>query len=84
MRRLPNQLALASRHGLRKRRQEHADRDPHYAAIDRILIDKGPKRISPFLLPSIIGNTAGSMVAIELGAKAVNYGVVLHARHAAS
>ena len=52
--------------------------------MDRILIDKGPKRISPFLLPSIIGNTAGSMVAIELGAKAVNYGVVLHARHAAS
>ena len=42
----------------------------------RILFDKGPKRISPFLLPSIIGNTAGSMVAIELGAKGPNYGVV--------
>lgn len=42
----------------------------------RILFDKGPKRISPFLLPSIIGNTAGSMVAIQLGAKGPNFGVV--------
>lgn len=42
----------------------------------RILFEKGPKRITPFLLPSIIGNTAGSMVAIELGAKGPNYGVV--------
>lgn len=42
----------------------------------RILFEKGPKRISPFLLPSIIGNTAGSMVAIELGAKGPNFGVV--------
>ena len=30
----------------------------------RILFEKGPKRITPFLLPSIIGNTAGAMVAI--------------------
>jgi 3-oxoacyl-[acyl-carrier-protein] synthase II len=42
----------------------------------RILFEKGPRRISPFLLPSIIGNTAGSMVAIELGAKGPNFGVV--------
>lgn len=42
----------------------------------KILFDKGPKRISPFLLPSIIGNTAGSMVAIDLGAKGPNFGVV--------
>merc|ERR1719326_213701 len=44
--------------------------------LGRILFDKGPKRISPFLLPSIIGNTAGSMVAIELGAKGPNFGIV--------
>ena len=25
----------------------------------RILFNKGPRRITPFLLPSIIGNTAG-------------------------
>ena len=42
----------------------------------KILVEKGPKRITPFLLPSIIGNTAGSMVAIELGAKGPNYGIV--------
>jgi 3-oxoacyl-[acyl-carrier-protein] synthase II len=42
----------------------------------RVLTTKGAKRISPFLLPSIIGNTAGSMVAIQLGAKGPNFGVV--------
>jgi len=42
----------------------------------RILFNKGPRRITPFLLPSIIGNTAGSMVAIALGAKGPNFGVV--------
>jgi 3-oxoacyl-[acyl-carrier-protein] synthase II len=42
----------------------------------RILSTKGAKRITPFLLPSIIGNTAGSMVAIQLGAKGPNFGVV--------
>jgi len=42
----------------------------------RILFEKGPKRITPFLLPSIIGNTAGSMVAIALNAKGPNFGVV--------
>ena len=42
----------------------------------RILFEKGPKRITPFLLPSIIGNTAGSMVAIALGAKGPNFGIV--------
>jgi len=42
----------------------------------RILFDKGPRRITPFLLPSLIGNTAGAMVAIELGAKGPNYGIV--------
>jgi 3-oxoacyl-[acyl-carrier-protein] synthase II len=41
-----------------------------------VLMNKGAKRISPFLLPSIIGNTAGSMVAIQLGAKGPNFGVV--------
>ncbi|KAL3903544.1 MAG: hypothetical protein SGPRY_011631 [Prymnesium sp.] len=42
----------------------------------RILFNKGPKRITPFLLPAIIGNTASSMIAIELGAKGPNFGVV--------
>jgi len=42
----------------------------------RVLMTKGSKRITPFLLPSIIGNTAGSMVAIQLGAKGPNFGVV--------
>jgi len=41
-----------------------------------ILFNKGPKRITPFLLPSLIGNTAGSMIAIELGAQGPNFGIV--------
>jgi len=48
-------------------------------AVERscdILFNKGPKRISPFLLPSIIGNTAGAMIAIEVGAQGPNYGIV--------
>jgi hypothetical protein len=48
-------------------------------AVERscdILFNKGPKRISPFLLPSIIGNTAGAMIAIEVGAQGPNFGIV--------
>jgi len=49
------------------------------AAVEKscdILMHKGPKRITPFLLPSIIGNTAGSMIAMEFGAMGPNYGIV--------
>ena len=42
----------------------------------RTLFEKGPKRITPFLLPSIIGNTAGAQVAIALGCKGPNFGIV--------
>jgi len=35
------------------------------------LIAKGPKRVSPFLIPMIIGNMAAGNIAIQLGAKGV-------------
>ena len=41
-----------------------------------ILFNKGPRRITPFLLPAIIGNTAGSMIAMRFGAMGPNYGIV--------
>lgn len=40
------------------------------------LLEKGPKRISPFLIPMMIGNMASGNVAIMLGAKGYNTAVV--------
>ena len=37
---------------------------------------KGPRKVSPFLIPSLISNMASGMVAIELDAKGPNYSVV--------
>ncbi len=38
----------------------------------RILDQRGPKRISPFLIPMLIGNMAPGMISIHLGAKGPN------------
>lgn len=38
--------------------------------------DKGPRRVSPFTIPMLITNMASGTVAIELGARGPNYGVV--------
>ncbi|KAJ1625831.1 3-oxoacyl-synthase 2 [Pavlovales sp. CCMP2436] len=40
------------------------------------MFEKGPKRVSPFFIPMVIGNTASGIIAIELGAKGPNFGVV--------
>ncbi len=42
----------------------------------RAFIERGPRRVSPFMIPNLIANIAGGVVAIELGAKGVNFGVV--------
>jgi 3-oxoacyl-[acyl-carrier-protein] synthase II len=42
----------------------------------RILIERGPSRVSPFTIPSLIANIASGVVAIEFQAKSVNFGVV--------
>ncbi len=36
----------------------------------------GPRRVSPFMIPMLIGNMASGVVAIELKAKGPNYGVI--------
>mmetsp|Transcript_22385 Transcript_22385/g.66010 ORF Transcript_22385/g.66010 Transcript_22385/m.66010 type:complete len:456 (-) Transcript_22385:521-1888(-) len=41
-----------------------------------VMFSKGPRRVSPFFIPMVIGNTASGIVAIELGAKGPNFGVV--------
>lgn len=36
----------------------------------------GPRKVSPFMIPSLIANIASGVVAIEVGARAANYGIV--------
>ena len=44
----------------------------HYHSI---LLEKGPKRISPFFIPGIIANMAPGQMAIEFGAKGPNISI---------
>jgi 3-oxoacyl-[acyl-carrier-protein] synthase II len=42
----------------------------------RTLWERGPRKVSPFTIPSLIGNMCSGLVAIELGARGPNFGVV--------
>ncbi len=42
---------------------------------NRILDQRGPRRVSPFLVPMMIGNMAAGIVSIHLGAKGPNISV---------
>lgn len=42
---------------------------------NKILIEKGPKRVSPFLIPMLITNIAPGEIAIEFGLKGINYSI---------
>ncbi len=42
----------------------------------RVLFEKGPRRVSPFMIPSLIANMASGVVAIEFGAQGPNYSIV--------
>ncbi|MGF1449035.1 MAG: beta-ketoacyl-ACP synthase II [Opitutales bacterium] len=42
----------------------------------RTLFDRGPRKISPFMIPMIILNMASGVVAIELGARGPNFSPV--------
>ena len=42
----------------------------------RRLYEMGPRKVSPFMIPSLIANIASGVVAIELGARGPNYGLV--------
>jgi 3-oxoacyl-[acyl-carrier-protein] synthase II len=41
----------------------------------RILLERGPNRVSPFLIPMLIGNMAAGVISIELGARGPNKSV---------
>ncbi len=38
-----------------------------------VLLDKGPSRCSPFMIPQMISNMAGGLIAIEFDLKGLNY-----------
>lgn len=42
----------------------------------RTLFEKGPRKVSPFTIPSLIGNICSGMIAIDLGARGPNFGIV--------
>jgi 3-oxoacyl-[acyl-carrier-protein] synthase II len=42
----------------------------------RVLFERGPRRVSPFMIPSLIANMASGVVAIEFGAKGPNFSIV--------
>lgn len=42
----------------------------------RRLFEMGPRKVSPFMIPSLIANIASGVVAIEIGARGPNYGIV--------
>jgi len=42
----------------------------------KVLLDKGPRRISPFFIPGIIANMAPGQIAIEFGARGPNSCIV--------
>lgn len=39
------------------------------------LLEKGPGRVSPFFIPSVISNLASGQISIQFGAKNVNYSI---------
>ncbi len=42
----------------------------------RAFIERGPRRVSPFMIPNLLANMSSGVVAIGLGAKGVNFSVV--------
>ncbi len=42
----------------------------------RVLAERGPRKVSPFTIPSLIGNMCAGLVAIEFGARGPNFGIV--------
>ncbi|RME70357.1 MAG: beta-ketoacyl-[acyl-carrier-protein] synthase II [Verrucomicrobia bacterium] len=45
-------------------------------AQSRVLFERGPRRVSPFMIPSLIANMASGIVAIETGARGPNFSIV--------
>ena len=42
----------------------------------KVLAERGPRKVSPFTIPSLIGNMCSGLFAIEIGARGPNFGIV--------
>lgn len=42
----------------------------------KVLVERGARKVSPFTIPSLIGNMCAGLVAIEFGARGPNFGIV--------
>ncbi len=42
----------------------------------KVLSERGPRKVSPFTIPALIGNMCSGLVAIEYGARGPNFGLV--------
>jgi len=42
----------------------------------KVLAERGPRKVSPFTIPALIGNICSGLVAIEHGARGPNFGIV--------
>jgi 3-oxoacyl-[acyl-carrier-protein] synthase II len=47
-----------------------------YESQLKVLAERGPRKVSPFTIPSLIGNMCSGLIAIEFGARGPNFGVV--------
>ncbi|MFI5358108.1 MAG: beta-ketoacyl-ACP synthase II, partial [Opitutales bacterium] len=47
-----------------------------YESQLKVLGERGPRKVSPFTIPALIGNMCAGLVAIEYGARGPNFGLV--------
>jgi 3-oxoacyl-[acyl-carrier-protein] synthase II len=47
-----------------------------YESQLKVLAERGPRKVSPFTIPSLIGNMCAGLVAIEYGARGPSFGIV--------
>lgn len=47
-----------------------------YESQLKVLAERGPRKVSPFTIPSLIGNMCSGLFAISIGARGPNFGVV--------
>ncbi|MFM7750792.1 MAG: beta-ketoacyl-ACP synthase II [Opitutaceae bacterium] len=47
-----------------------------YESQLKVLAERGPRKVSPFTIPALIGNICSGLFAIEIGARGPNFGVV--------
>jgi 3-oxoacyl-[acyl-carrier-protein] synthase II len=48
---------------------------PHIESNHQIFLEKGPRRVSPFFIPSVIPNMPEGLVSIHYGFKGINFAV---------